>query len=145
MSLLYEVKNGFIPEISFGKEPEFGWLRLGSHTERMWGLPSPESRGRFTTLGLVVDASHISDDPEHRARMDHQPAYRGERPIEFMGVIPTDQHSFHDVAIRGLLFRSGFYRGSVEIESSTNPLLIAEEQGRFIACNPHTFAEKLAR
>ncbi len=50
---------------------------------------------------------------------------RGEAPIEFVAEVPLDSGV---VAVSGLLYRSGFYRGSVDIPADITPRWINGNQ-----------------
>ena len=142
---LYEVKKGFVPQVAFGEKPEEGWLRVGPETERLWSYPTTGKLGSFVTLGIVVDRSHISTHPAHRARMRHQNEYQGEEPVDFQGIIPIDGHSFHDIAVNCLMYRSGLYRGAIELKGVSDPNKIFSELIKFASSHPMTYEDKLSR
>lgn len=143
---LYEVKNGHIPQVAFGEKPEQGWLKVGPQTDRLWTYALDGQQGDFHTMGLiVVKSSHVSVSPLHSARMPYQTEGHGEQPIEFHGLIPVDEHTFNDIAVSGLLYRSGHYRGVMNIASIETPQQIAESHMRLERIHPHTFKTELAR
>ena len=142
---LYEVKKGNIPVVPFGDKPAEGWLRVGPETEKLWSYPSERST-EFYHIGLFVVSSHVSREPAHEAHMHTlEGVDSGENPIEFHGIVPVDEHSFHDYAISGLLYRSGFYRGAVKIESVNSPKLISDRIDQYVQTYWHDFDERMAR
>lgn len=142
---LYEVLKGHIPEVGLlngygvdmaAQNPNIGWLRVGPKADNFKQLPYADFRGQFYDVWVDVNQASVVPANEPEGDLLARTVYgtivksRGELPVWFRGKIFVgfvgDDRPAYDV--QGLVYRSGFYRGSIVLPGELTPQLINYKQ-----------------
>jgi hypothetical protein len=127
---LYEVKNGNIDLMSrHGADFGQGWVNVGSETDKLWSETRPGNyNNRVHGIAFTAIDCFLSGNLDVFAQTQLNQTRRthiGEMPVAFVAAI----HFHGDVVpATGLLYRSGFYRGSIQLPEGITPRVVSYAQ-----------------